>query len=116
MDSGTGQVHIAPGHGADDYIAGNGERPADLVSCRRAGAVFTEEVGRAGVGRANMYSMQMADVIAHLKEKGMADRAPGLQARLPALLAFEDPDRIPCGGAIFHQDRCFPQGGAQGYR
>ena len=29
MDTGTGQVHVAPGHGADDYIAGSAAWPAD---------------------------------------------------------------------------------------
>ena len=34
METGTGQVHIAPGHGADDYIAGMQIRSADPFAGR----------------------------------------------------------------------------------
>jgi len=44
MDTGTGQVHIAPGHGADDYVAGQANRlpvlsPVDDRGC------LTDECG-----------------------------------------------------------------------
>ena len=34
MDSGTGAVHIAPGHGADDYVLGMATQTADLIASR----------------------------------------------------------------------------------
>ncbi len=43
-DTGTGQVHIAPGHGADDYQAGR-EHGLDILSPVDARGHYTEEVG-----------------------------------------------------------------------
>ena len=40
MDTGTGAVHIAPGHGEDDYSLGRTERHADLVAGRRSRALY----------------------------------------------------------------------------
>ncbi len=36
MDTGTGAVHIAPGHGEDDYSLGENERPPDPLAGRRS--------------------------------------------------------------------------------
>jgi isoleucyl-tRNA synthetase len=44
LDAGTGQVHIAPGHGADDYIAGV-ENGLPVLSPVDDHGRFTEEVG-----------------------------------------------------------------------
>jgi len=50
-ETGTGIVHIAPGHGADDYVAGR-EYGLDVVSPVDNDGKFTEEVGVAElVGR-----------------------------------------------------------------
>ncbi|QQL44328.1 isoleucine--tRNA ligase [Sulfuriroseicoccus oceanibius] len=43
-DTGTGAVHIAPGHGADDYVAGQ-QNQLGLVSPVNDDGEFTEEVG-----------------------------------------------------------------------
>ncbi len=43
-DAGTGQVHIAPGHGMDDYIAGR-EHGLGLISPVDDAGKFTDEVG-----------------------------------------------------------------------
>jgi len=43
-DAGTGAVHIAPGHGADDYVAGQQNGLGVLSPVDDAG-LFTEEVG-----------------------------------------------------------------------
>ena len=45
-DTGTGAVHIAPGHGADDYLAGQQNGLAVLSPVDNEGK-FTEEVGLA---------------------------------------------------------------------
>ena len=44
LDAGTGQVHIAPGHGADDYAAGV-ENGLPILSPVDEHGRFTEEVG-----------------------------------------------------------------------
>jgi isoleucyl-tRNA synthetase len=44
MDTGTGQVHIAPGHGKDDYIAGQ-QNGLPVLSPVDDYGKFTEEVG-----------------------------------------------------------------------
>ena len=69
MDSGTGQVHIAPGHGADDYVAGM-ENGLPILSPVDERGRFTEEVG-VPVWAGKYVFDANADVIAHLKEKGM---------------------------------------------
>ena len=43
-ESGTGAVHIAPGHGADDYVAGQ-QNGLEVVSPVDDAGLFTEEVG-----------------------------------------------------------------------
>jgi isoleucyl-tRNA synthetase len=44
LDTGTGQVHVAPGHGADDYVAGV-ENGLPILSPVDDHGRFTEEVG-----------------------------------------------------------------------
>jgi isoleucyl-tRNA synthetase len=44
LDAGTGQVHVAPGHGADDYVAGV-ENGLPILSPVDDHGRFTEEVG-----------------------------------------------------------------------
>jgi len=43
-ETGTGAVHIAPGHGQDDYVAGK-ENGLDLISPVDDGGLFTDECG-----------------------------------------------------------------------
>ena len=69
MDSGTGQVHIAPGHGSDDYIAGV-ENGLPILSPVDERGRFTEEVG-VPVWAGKYVFDANKDVIAHLREKGM---------------------------------------------
>ena len=46
MDAGTGQVHVAPGHGADDYIAGM-QHGLPILSPVDDHGKLTEEAGHA---------------------------------------------------------------------
>ena len=41
LDAGTGAVHTAPGHGADDYHTGVQVRAGDLRAARRQPAITT---------------------------------------------------------------------------
>jgi isoleucyl-tRNA synthetase len=68
MDTGTGQVHIAPGHGADDYLAGV-ENGLPILSPVDEHGRFTEEVG-VPVWAGKYVFDANKDVIAHLRENG----------------------------------------------
>jgi isoleucyl-tRNA synthetase len=68
MDSGTGQVHIAPGHGADDYIAGV-ENGLPVLSPVDEHGRFTEEVG-VPVWAGKYVFDANKEVIEHLRKKG----------------------------------------------
>ncbi|MEI6872864.1 MAG: isoleucine--tRNA ligase, partial [Verrucomicrobiota bacterium] len=68
MDSGTGQVHIAPGHGADDYLAGM-QNGLPILSPVDAHGKLTEDCGvPEWVGR-NVFEANRG-VIDRLKELG----------------------------------------------
>ena len=67
LDSGTGLVHTAPGHGVDDFIVGQGKYKLGVLSPVDNQGNLTEEAGQfAGqfVFDANK------DIIAHLAETG----------------------------------------------
>ena len=67
LDSGTGLVHTAPGHGVDDYLVGQGKYKLGVLSPVDNQGVLTEEAGQfAGkfVFDANK------DIIAYLAETG----------------------------------------------
>ena len=67
-DSGTGQVHIAPGHGSDDYLAGVQNGLPILSPVDELGR-FTEEVGMPlWVGK-NVFDANR-EVILHLRDQG----------------------------------------------
>ena len=68
LESGTGQVHIAPGHGADDYIAGI-ENGLPILSPVDEHGKFTEEVG-VPVWSGKYVFDANRDVIEHLRERG----------------------------------------------
>ena len=68
LDSGTGQVHIAPGHGADDYAAGV-ENGLPILSPVDDHGRFTEEVG-VPVWAGKYVFDTNREVIEHLRERG----------------------------------------------
>ncbi len=67
-DTGTGQVHIAPGHGADDYQAGR-EHGLDILSPVDARGHYTEEVGIPELVGKHVFASNKV-VIEMLREKG----------------------------------------------
>nr|MDQ3622969.1 isoleucine--tRNA ligase [Verrucomicrobiota bacterium] len=68
MQTGTGQVHVAPGHGADDYIAGV-ENGLPILSPVDEHGRFTEEVG-VPVWAGKYVFDANKEVIEHLRERG----------------------------------------------
>lgn len=69
MESGTGQVHIAPGHGADDYLSGI-ENGLPILSPVDDHGRFTEEVG-VPVWAGKYVFDANKEVVAHLRERGV---------------------------------------------
>ena len=69
MDSGTGAVHIAPGHGADDYALGSANRLPILSPVDDHGR-FTEEAGLPNLTGKYVFDAN-ADIVNLLRERGM---------------------------------------------
>jgi isoleucyl-tRNA synthetase len=69
MDSGTGAVHIAPGHGADDYILGM-EHNLPILSPVDDHGRFTEEAGLPNLTGKYVFDAN-PDIIELLRERGM---------------------------------------------
>ena len=86
LETGTGQVHIAPGHGSDDYLAGL-QNGLPLLSPVDDHGRFTEEVGVPALERQVCLRCQprRGGVAAG---EWHAARGANLPALLPALLAL----------------------------
>jgi isoleucyl-tRNA synthetase len=68
MDTGTGQVHIAPGHGADDYIAGKQNNLPILSPVDDQGRL-TDECGVPELVGKYVFDAN-ADIVALLRDRG----------------------------------------------
>ena len=98
LEAGTGLVHIAPGHGQEDYDSGRryGLPPYSPVD---DDGKFTREVPEfAGqkVWEAN------AGIIELLKGQRPAPGRPGNHPQLPPLLALQAAHHLPGHGAVVH--------------
>src|SRR5881396_155177 len=69
MDSGTGAVHIAPGHGADDYVLGM-EHNLPILSPVDDHGRFTDEAGLPNLTGKYVFDAN-PDIIELLRERGM---------------------------------------------
>src|SRR5262245_55438026 len=69
MDSGTGAVHIAPGHGADDYVLGM-EHGLPILSPVDDHGRFTEEAGLPNLTGKYVFDAN-PNIVALLRERGM---------------------------------------------
>ncbi|MFL6501019.1 MAG: isoleucine--tRNA ligase, partial [Candidatus Udaeobacter sp.] len=69
MDSGTGAVHIAPGHGADDYVLGM-ERKLPILSPVDDHGRFTDEAGLPNLTGKYVFDAN-PDIVELLRERGM---------------------------------------------
>ena len=68
MESGTGQVHIAPGHGKDDYIAGQQNKLPVLSPVDDFGKL-TDEAGVPAWTGKYVFDVN-AEIVAHLRADG----------------------------------------------
>jgi isoleucyl-tRNA synthetase len=69
MDSGTGAVHVAPGHGADDYILGM-EHNLPILSPVDDHGRFTDEAGLPKLTGKYVFEAN-PDIVELLRERGM---------------------------------------------
>jgi isoleucyl-tRNA synthetase len=69
MDSGTGAVHIAPGHGADDYVLGM-EHNLPILSPVDDHGRFTEEAGLPNLTGKYVFDAN-PDIVELLRQRGM---------------------------------------------
>src|SRR5262252_3491453 len=69
MDSGTGAVHIAPGHGADDYVLGM-ERKLPILSPVDDHGRFTHEAGLPNLTGKYVFDAN-PDIVELLRGRGM---------------------------------------------
>ncbi len=69
MDTGTGAVHVAPGHGADDYTLGSANHLSILSPVDDHGR-FTEEAGLSHLTGKYVFDAN-SDIVNLLRERGM---------------------------------------------
>ena len=69
MDSGTGAVHVAPGHGADDYVLGM-EHNLPILSPVDDHGRFTDEAGLPNLTGKYVFEAK-PDIVELLRERGM---------------------------------------------
>jgi len=69
MDSGTGLVHIAPGHGADDYVLGR-EHKLPILSPVDDHGRYTDEAGLPKLTGKYVFDAN-PDIVEMLRERGM---------------------------------------------
>jgi isoleucyl-tRNA synthetase len=81
MDTGTGAVHIAPGHGEDDYSLGR-KQGLPILSPVDDHGRYTEEAGLPELSGKYVFDAN-ADIVALLREKGMLISAAAYQHSYP---------------------------------
>src|SRR5713101_6216574 len=69
MDTGTGAVHIAPGHGEDDYLLGR-EKGLQILSPVDDHGRFTDEAGLLNLTGKYVFDANV-DIVNLLRERGM---------------------------------------------
>ena len=101
LDTGTGVVHTAPGHGWDDYLTGVRYGLDIYCPVDEAGRFLPEVERFAGrkVFDAN------PEVVALLAREGRAARLRQGDALLPRLLALQEPDHLPRHVPVVHRPR-----------
>src|SRR5438309_2242716 len=81
MDTGTGAVHIAPGHGEDDYSLGR-KHGLQILSPVDDHGRYTDEAGLPSLTGKYVFDAN-ADIVALLREKGMLLSAAAYQHSYP---------------------------------
>ena len=113
MDTGTGAVHIAPGHGEDDYSLGR-KRTACPSSRRSTITAVTPKKSVCRNWSANTSSTPMPTSSRLLRERGMLISGATLPAFLSVLLALKNADHLPRSRTVFYPHRRPPRESARG--
>ena len=96
LEQGTGLVHTAPGHGADDFVTGKKyDLPVDAPV--DDGGKFTD-----GPWKGEFVFKANPKIVAHLVERGALLSPPTLTVThsLPDLLALQEPGHLPRHRAV----------------
>ena len=102
LEAGTGAVHTAPGHGADDYHTGV-RYGLEIYAPLDPGGHFNESVELF----AGLESMRRESEGRSGAEGARPAVAPrGLRPLVPALLALPQPGDLPRHRAVVHRDGC----------
>ena len=104
LDTGTGVVHTAPGHGWDDYLTGVRYGLDIYCPVDEAGRFLPEVEHFAGQ---KVFDANPA-IVELLREKGALAPGGQGQALLPHLLALQEPDHLPRHRAVVHRPRRGP--------
>ena len=109
LEAGTGLVHIAPGHGQDDYVFGRryGLEPYSPVD---DGGRFTDEVPEFAGQKVEAAN---PGIIELLRQKGKLLSVQEMSHSYPALLALQEAHHLPGHGAVVHlhgEKRPAPEG------
>ncbi|MGC4015428.1 MAG: class I tRNA ligase family protein [Luteolibacter sp.] len=99
-ETGTGAVHIAPGHGADDYVVGQ-QYGLGLLSPVDDDGNFTAR-SACPSSWANTSSSRTTASSRSSRKRACCSARESYKPLLPALLALEDADHLPRGGAVLH--------------
>jgi hypothetical protein len=95
VDTGTGLVHTAPGHGEDDFVTGKNENLPILSPVDEAGRFTTAEKYRG---------KKVLEANKERRRPPGSRRAPRprrkLPARVPALLALQEAGHLPGDRAV----------------
>ena len=98
LDAGTGAVHTAPGHGADDFNTGM-KYGLEIYAPIGPGGHFLDTVELFGGQRVFDANPNVEEA---LKERGRLWHRAGVRAPVPALLALPQPGDLPRDVAVVH--------------
>ena len=96
-------MHIAPGHGEDDYWLGKAN-DLEILSPVDDHGRFTDEANLPNLTGKYVFDAN-ADIINLLRERGMLIGVTEFSSLLPVLLAFENTDHFSECRAVLHSDR-----------
>ena len=114
-EAGTGFVHIAPGHGEDDFALGRAHGLPVPETVNDDGTFTAQAPGFTGL---HVFKAHEAD-LRRLRGGGHARRQGEADAQLPAFLALQEAGDLPRHAAVVHRPRRrapHPRAGARGDR